>query len=288
MQKALTRPLLLVVAAWFAATSAGFAQQAKKMPTAAELKKNLALVRTSVVGESDESIDLLDRTGRQLTRYLRANELSPAAAKNLGLDLTVGPADAAHLKVVTYSYSSGGTRGTIHSPVLQWKNRAGRRFAYALTEEEGFFGEIHTLRVPDRQLYLLLGTERGDSQCLVYHALVIELKGDYLLLNNKAFGTAPSLGLCNAEMSFDARKQTLRLDVSDYLKRLAEDGQLADEQYLTQSLAQHGYHRKPGVRRTVLLFRNGRFVQQLYGSHWVRVDSFGILFTYGDRFGELW
>jgi hypothetical protein len=261
MPKALTRFLVLVAATWCTATSAGFAQQARKMPTAAELKKNLALVRTSVVGESDESIDLLDRTGRQLTRYLRANELSPAVAQNLGLDLTVGPADVAHLKVFTYSYSSGGTRGTIHSPVLQWKNRAGQRFAYAL-DEECFFGEIYDLRVPDRQLYLLLGTERGDSQCLVYQAFVVELKGDYLLLNNHAFGTGASLGLCNAEMSFDARKQTLLLDVSDYLRRLAEDGQLADEKYLTQSLAQHGYRRKTGAKRTVLQFRNGRFVQQ--------------------------
>ena len=88
------------------------------------------------------------------------------------------------------------------------------------------------------------------------------IKGDYLLLNNKAFGTGASLGLCNAKMSFDARKQTLQLDVSDYLKRLAEDGQLADDQYLTQRLAQRGYRRKAGAPRTVLHFRNGRFVQQ--------------------------
>lgn len=260
MHNALTRLLFLVAATWFAATSAGFAQQAKLL-TAAELKKNLALVRSSTVGESDESIDLLNQTGRQVVRYLRTHELSPAAAKNIGLDLTTGPQDAARLKVFTFSYSSGGTRGTIHCPVLQWKNSAGQFFAYAL-DEECLFSEIHALHVPGRRHYLLLGTERGDSQCLVYHAVVIELKGDYLLLNNKAFSTGPSLGLCNAEMTFDARKQTLQLDVSAYLRRLEEDGQLADEQYLTQRLAQHGYRRKAGAPRMVLHFRNGRFVKQ--------------------------
>lgn len=249
----LIRPALLITAAGLAALTAA-AQQPQPLPTVAELRKNLDTIAASTEVESE---DLIAQTSRQLVRYLKAQDLSDAAAKELGLDVTTGPADAAHLKVYTFSFSSGGTRGTVDRPVLQWKNAAGKRFAYAL-DEECSFANIHPLAVPGRTLYLLLGEEQGDSQCVYAQAFVIELKGDYLRLDSKAFGNSSSLRLCNAAISFEASKQAFVLDLTTYLKERDKAERLEDEQYL----AQKGYRRQPGMKRLTLQFRNGRFVQQ--------------------------
>lgn len=221
------------------------------MPTAAELKKNLAVIEASTVGESDEINNLMDRTHRQLVRYLGANELSAAAAKNMGLDVTAGPKDAAGLTVYTYSYASGGTRGTVDCPVLQWKNASGQLFAYAPDVECGFY-EIHKLAMPGRMLYLLIGAEKGDTRCDTQQAYVIELKGNYLLLDQKAFGKSPLLLLCNVNMRFDASKQTLRINFED-------EELIVDDQ---ERLLDGGYHRKPGAKSIALQFRGGSFLQK--------------------------
>ncbi|UOG77407.1 hypothetical protein MTX78_23985 (plasmid) [Hymenobacter tibetensis] len=245
------RLFLLLAALWLATTSTVVAQSVKPLPTASELQKNLAIIAASTEGESEEIDRLLETTTRQLVTYLGTYDVTDAAAKDLGLDLTVGPNEDARLKVYTFSYSSGGTRGTIHRPVLQWKNAASKVFAYAL-HEECFFNEIHKLAMPGRSLYLLLGGEKGDSQCFASQALVVEVKGNYMLLPNSAFGTNSSLLLCNTEMAYEASKQSLRITFAD--RKLIID----DLNRLTQS----GYRRKPGVKHLALQFRNGRFMQQ--------------------------
>jgi hypothetical protein len=254
MQKALTRLTFLFAATCLAATSTGFAQQAKKMPTAAELKKNLAVVEASTEGESDKIDRLLTHTTRQLVTYLGAHELSTAAAKNMGLDVTPGPKDASSLKVYTFSYSSGGTRGTIDRPVLQWKNTSGQLFAYAPDVECGFY-EIHKLAISGRTLYLLIGSEKGDGRCDTQQAYVIELKGNYLLLDQKAFGERPLLLLCNVDLTFDASKQTLRID-------FAPEEESEDIMATQDRLRNYDYGRKPGAKSIALQFSGGRFVQK--------------------------
>ena len=256
MFRMLIRLTLLCAATWLCTPSV-VAQSSTQRPTLAELQKNLALMEASTEGESEAIDRLLEQTTQQLVAYLGTHELPPAAAEELGLDLTTGPLDAASLKVYTFSYSSGGTRGTVDRPVVQWKNATGKLFAYALGEE-CFFDTIYKLTVPGRTQYLLLGAEKGDSQCVTYQAFVIELKGNYLLVDTPAFGKNPSLVLCNAPLSFDTSKQTLQFDFSDYLQQRGKEGRLADKQYLAQS----GYHQKPGTKRLVLQFRNGHFVQQ--------------------------
>lgn len=197
-----------VVTAWLAATSSVLAQQpAKPPPTAAELKRNLAAVAASVEGESDAQGELMDKTARQLLAYLKTHEVSAAGAKSLGLGYGESP-DAARLKVFSYTYSSGGTRGEITQSVFQWKNQAGQLFAYA-AHDEGGFGEIYKLASPGRTQYLLLGNEQGSSICVRGIAWLIELKGNYLLLDNKAFDNKPTLDICNVELSYKADHQAL-------------------------------------------------------------------------------
>ncbi|MFD1470104.1 hypothetical protein ACFQ48_17885 [Hymenobacter caeli] len=202
--------LALAAAAGLATPAAGRAQQpAKTCPTAAELKKALALVNAGTEGESNAFDSLTTATARQLVAYLKTHEVPAAAAKNLGLGYTAA-AGAGHLKVFTYSYASGGTRGTIHRPVLQWQNRAGQLFAYA-AHDEGGVDEIHALVSPGRTLYLLLGNEQGSTICVRTIARVVEVKGNFLVMDTNAFGKVSRLDLCNVNMRFDPRNQVLAL-----------------------------------------------------------------------------
>jgi hypothetical protein len=200
---------------------AGWAQQPRQpAPTAAELRKNFTRLAQGTEDESEAFTRLMNTTPRRLVTYLKTHELSAAEAKKLNLDLSAEYKDEAHLKVFTYYYDSGGTRGTIHRPVLQWQNAAGQRFAYA-APEECEFTKIYKLASPGRTQYLLLGQDRGSGSCIISAAYVIELKGNYLLVNKAAFDkkarlnaaidNSDSLILCNVDLAFDARKQVLRL-----------------------------------------------------------------------------
>ncbi|WP_133271077.1 hypothetical protein [Hymenobacter radiodurans] len=88
-------------------------------------------------------------------------------------------------------------------------------------------------------------------------ARVLEVKGDYLLLDNRAFGTGPDLTVCNVEMTFEANKQALHLDYSFY----QEDFPAYDRTYEDQRLTQQGYRRKANGKSLILSLQGGRFVQ---------------------------
>lgn len=204
-----------------ATVPAAYAQRASlPAPTATELKRKFVRLSAGVEGESEAFIRLENTAPGRLVAYLKTHELSAAGAKKLGLDLSAECKDAAHLKVFTYSYSSGGTRGTVHRPVLQWRNAAGQRFAYA-PFEECEFTEIRRLASPGYPQYLLLGEDRGSGQCSLSQAYVVGLKGNYLLINKGAFvnsaqlsdnaADGASLIICNVAMEFNTRRQVLRL-----------------------------------------------------------------------------
>jgi len=217
-------------------------------PTAAELKKNFALLARGTEDESPAFTKLMDTAPRRLVAYLKTHELSAAGAKQLNLDLSAEAKDEAHLKVFTYYYDSGGTRGTVHRPVLQWQNAAGQRFAYA-AHEECEFTSIYKLVSPGRTQYLLLGQDKGSSNCIISVAYVIELKGNYLLVNSAAFDKnarldaaitgSDSLILCNADLTFDARGQVLRIAANE------PDAEASGE---------------PAVKNAVLKWQGTRFV----------------------------
>lgn len=197
-----------MAASLLASPSVAQAQQpAKNGPTAAELKKNLARIARGTEGESVAFDQLVAATDKKMVAYLKAHDVSAAAAKNLGLGYGESP-DSARLKVFSYTYSSGGTRGTITQSVLQWKNRASQRFAY-VAHEEGGMSKIIKLPSPGRTQYLLLGNEPGSSICVRGIAWLIELKGNYLLLDKQAFDNKPILDICNVELTYDARTRTL-------------------------------------------------------------------------------
>jgi hypothetical protein len=205
MNQILWRYGALVASLLVSAPAARAQQPAPAGPTAAELKKSLARIERGTEGVALDR--LIAATNKKLVAYLKAHDVSAAVAKSLGLDYAASP-DSARLKVFSYSYSSGGTRGTVTQPVLQWRNRAGQRFAY-VAHDEGSFEEIHRLPSPGRTQYLLLGSEPGSSICVRGLAWLIELKGNYLLLDKQAIDNKPLLDICNVALTYDARRQAL-------------------------------------------------------------------------------
>ena len=189
-------------------------------------------------------------TARQAARYLQSHALTAAQAGALGLPLSVDSQDAAHLRVYTFGYTSGGTRGAVSVAVVQWRDAAGQLEAYPLPVACGF-SEIYKLASPGRTLYLLLGTERLNAPSVLSQALVLELKGKYLRLDNAVFGAGPLLPLSNTDMEFDPARQTLHLDLTNY----------APEQQGEDPLLTCGYHGSPASRQLTLRFSNGRFVK---------------------------
>jgi hypothetical protein len=250
MKKTLRRVGLLAAGLLVGAPIAQAQQTAKAPPTLAELEKNL---QTISEGDEESVAELVDQTARQLVAYLKAHVLSDADQATLGLDETAVTQDITHLKAYTFGYSSGGTRGTVHVPVLQWQNAAGKLFAYRM-HEECELTEMYKLASPGRTLYLLLGQEQGDMNTTASMAYVLELRGDYLRLDNAVFGQRASLIVGNVEMSFDKRKQVLRLDLSDH-DASEEDDKL---------LAQLGY-RGTFPKRPMTLFRRTYPPQQSKG-----------------------
>ncbi|RTQ46105.1 hypothetical protein EJV47_23440 [Hymenobacter gummosus] len=231
-------------------TTAGRAQQAPADPLAAELRRQLALIQRE--DQDGTGAEQLEGTTRQLVAYLKRHDVSAADARWLGLARTAtAPGDAAELRVYTFDYDTGNPHGAISHPVLQWKNRAGQRFAYSLAVHSAFFA-VYPLSSSGRRLYLLLGTQKGSAGCLDYEARVVKLQGDYLLLDIPAFANAASLNLCNVPMTFDARRQELQLDLLGF-ERFEPDDEAA------RLLQRWGYRRALPTRQLTLRFDGRRF-----------------------------
>ncbi|WP_426491842.1 hypothetical protein [Hymenobacter sp. 102] len=211
-------------------------------PTASEVKKAVEHL-ASLTGEGDDG--RAEGVARKVVAYLKAHRPDEDEASELGLTLDTALDDQAQLSVYSFSHESGGTRGTVHNVVVQWQNATGQLFAYHMPVECAF-AELYRLRAPGRNLYLLLGNEKGSGICLGYTAYVLELKGNYLILNNQVFdgidhGKQNELTTCNVAMTFDPARQVLSLDA---------DGGPNDPDV---------YSDKP-FKPFKLVFRQGRFV----------------------------
>jgi hypothetical protein len=160
MKQMLWRCGALMASLLVSAPAAQAQQPAPAGPTAAELKKSLARIERGTEGESVAFDQLVAATDKKLVAYLKAHEVSAAAAKSLGLGYVASP-DSARLPS------------------------------------------------PGRTQYLLLGSEPGSSICVRGLAWLVELKGNYLLLDKQALDNQPRLDICNVAFAYNARRQTL-------------------------------------------------------------------------------
>jgi hypothetical protein len=197
-------------------------------------------VENSIKGLSDtgdekrwNSDSVLTDIGKQLVATLKKTGTNPYAKSNY--IQKVSSKDKV-IEIYTFSYETYGTRGTVHNPVIRWRNSNGTFGAYALFPVEGRktaikgiemeFTEVHRLPSPNRTLYLLIGSERGDTHVYEGMAMVVEIKGNQLLLNYPAFfGLSPiliynddlteSAGACLACIHYSPASKTLSIDQLD-------------------------------------------------------------------------
>ena len=135
--------------------------------------------------ENDTDIDsLINSTGSKLIEILKKQEIENP--DNLGIDCI--SSEDSIITIYTFSYNSGGTRGTINNPVIQWKKSDGSFGAYELFRGvEVSISDIYKLPSDDKDLYLLIGSEKGSSIVYDAYAIVIQIKNDYLILDYPAF-----------------------------------------------------------------------------------------------------
>ncbi|SHG55466.1 hypothetical protein [Pedobacter caeni] len=177
-----------------------------------QIKKNISFIRSYVYAEHpDYNIDSLCKvTAKKVVNLMAGNNYSSIYDQSLGLKLSAERKDKTAIKIYNFGYDCGGTRRIITHPIIQWKNEYGKIFAYNLSSKINCnFVEIHQLKSQSRNLYLLIGAEAGDGSCYQGIAYVIEIRGDYLIVNHPVFVNRPYLNLCNREFDFDTKTQVL-------------------------------------------------------------------------------
>lgn len=189
-----------------------------------QIRENLDLL--SHYNEDTEEIDF-DAAKNQLTKnlmaYLRQDTLSEKQlyGKEASRNFFVSASVDGKIRLYTYSFHSGGTRGEVDLPIIQWKKSDDSWGAYELPYEMHFYS-IDRLE-SERTLYLLSGMEKGSSRLFVAMSLVIRIKNDYLILDYPAFFNESSSlvffddissgdGDCIACMEFDPKTQSISVE----------------------------------------------------------------------------
>ncbi|RZJ82164.1 MAG: hypothetical protein EOO47_01615 [Flavobacterium sp.] len=180
---------------------------------AGEIKKNTDIISGYNYSETpDLNIDSICLvTAKKSVKLLTNNNWSESALKKIGLHLSLDSKDANAIRVFNFGYDCGGTRRVITHPIIQWKNKAGKTFAYNFSSKINCrFNEVYKLKSSNRDLYLLVGQESGDGSCYQSVAYVIEIKGDFLILDQPFFADLPFINLCNLEYDFNPKTQEFR------------------------------------------------------------------------------
>ncbi|MCW3170753.1 hypothetical protein OMO38_19660 [Chryseobacterium sp. 09-1422] len=176
-----------------------------------EIKKNIEEIQNYTYTESpDLDIDgLCFLTAQKTVELLNKTKLTAGKAKTIGLEISANN-EKFGITIGTFSYNSGGTRGNVSHPIIQWKNRDGKLFAYNLSSKINCnFMSIEPLKSKDRDQFLLFGMEKGNGACEQSMVYAIEIKNDFLIVDNPVFVNRPYLNLCNMNFDFDQKKQIL-------------------------------------------------------------------------------
>lgn len=119
-----------------------------------------------------------------------------------------------NLAIYSFSYSSGGTRGNITCPIIQWKYHGGITAGNVSAFLNCSFEKVIVLDKL-KNLYLLIGHEKGDGSCNESIAYVISIDKNELNLQYKAFEDHSYLKICNGEFTYDEVKKTLNFKLKD-------------------------------------------------------------------------
>ncbi len=184
--------------------------------------------------EPDELERLLDVVGEELVKQMQKGLLT---INDSHQNLKFTASKDGHVNIVTYTFPSGGTAGTIHHPILQWEKpdgTYGTKTLYFQEYESEYFGwtvdfyDINKLPSYEKDLYLLIGSLKGSSSQYSAYAMVVELKEDELIVDYPAFTDSSAIlafyddlndteEYCIACMDYDPKNYTITIEEVDSL-----------------------------------------------------------------------
>ncbi|MFT5820916.1 MAG: hypothetical protein ACI8ZM_002164 [Crocinitomix sp.] len=179
--------------------------------------------------DPDELLDLVDIVGINLEEQMKTGLLTITDDTEY---INYTASDDGRVNMVTYTFPSGGTAGTIYHPILQFEKADGSyetKTFYPIESEDEYlswevnFYDIQRLPYYEKNLYVLIGTRKGSSSHFSAVAMVIELKDDTLILDYPAFSDAYSVlvfaddigdddQFCIACMDYDATKNAIIIE----------------------------------------------------------------------------
>ncbi len=159
----------------------------------------------------DANIDSLSFSlSEKITALLDTMNLSKKSADSIGLKMLIDEPNLRNIKLYTFDYHSGGTRGYISHPIIQWVSDGGELLSYNFSNQINcYFDQIYPLSSDFGEYYLLLGQESGSGACMQNMAYCIEIKDSLLISDNIFFVNRPYLNLCNVPFEYDEQKKLL-------------------------------------------------------------------------------
>jgi hypothetical protein len=153
-----------------------------------------------------------EKTSVLLTDLLKQRPPDSNSLKDIkNLSLSAKTNDSLQVHLFNFGYNSGGSRGWITHPIIQWRDGNGIYHAYNLsTNINCRFYQIHKLTTTAGNLYLLIGSEKGNSSTIQNIAYVIKIDEKNIFSNYKAFINRSYINLPNSKLSFNDKTQTLK------------------------------------------------------------------------------
>ncbi|GAL87281.1 hypothetical protein MYP_4511 [Sporocytophaga myxococcoides] len=210
----------------------------------AEINKDLKWFNNTRDHELVDSIimdDLEERLKKNLLKLLTFKEMANLNLKefpNLKLDASTN--DSLKIRFYSFGYLSGATGYEYKTTIIQWQNKNGKLFSYAISSKiGGTIGQISKLKP---NLYLLRAQDSSTT-----NLYVIQFKGDFLILNYPAFIRSPNIKLDHMDITFNPKTQTLLIASYPEVGLNTYD--------LLQSMRYHS-ETNPSYKKIITMFEN--------------------------------
>lgn len=162
-----------------------------------------------------------EETSVLLTNLFKQKHIDSNSFKDFNnLSLSAKTNESLQVHIYNFGFNSGGSRGWITHPVIQWRDRNGVHYAYNLSMNINCrFNQIHKLTATTGSLYLLIGSEKGNSSTIQNIAYVIKIDENNIFSNYKAFINRSYINVPNSELSFNDKTQTLMCISDTYTEK---------------------------------------------------------------------
>jgi len=151
--------------------------------TRSELENSLSELSEWKYTDETDIWNILVHTSELLTSCIESGVIN--GSDSLG-NLEVTQSADGLLKVYTFAYHSGGTRGSVNNSVIQFIKSDGSYEIVGSGKEMSFY-QIEKLPSSNDGLYLLLGVEKCSSRMYQSLAWVIDVSSDSINTNYNGF-----------------------------------------------------------------------------------------------------